>query len=336
MNLNLNLNEIFCLETLEELGNYHKNLFLQLKIQLDKFESDKDIYDFINNYINKNNLSKAFPIGISINHVIAHDSYHESNIKKLNVGDFIKIDVGLIQNGNIIDSARTFVYKSNQLDKIPDAIADCEWIANEVEKYIRKQIEIFGLIPIQKISTIANATIAYKKYSTVDYLGGHTIEYNKVHGRHCILNKPIGKLPKEALELIDKDAIIGPEEMFAIEIYIGEKNIPGTMIKSSTIPTTHFQLNLNLNEIQTIKSKLNKSERETLDKLFEETQGLAYEYIVNKKYDSKIIKKLINSNAIIKHEPLEFKCSNPNEKNKYVQYEDCFLIRNNCLINLSK
>ena len=32
-------------------------------------------------FIKKNNLSKAFPIGISINEVIAHDSFHELNLK---------------------------------------------------------------------------------------------------------------------------------------------------------------------------------------------------------------------------------------------------------------
>ena len=62
------------------------------------------IYQHIDNYIQENKLSKAFPIGISINNVVAHDSYHESNLKILCKGDFIKVDVGLIEEGNIIDS----------------------------------------------------------------------------------------------------------------------------------------------------------------------------------------------------------------------------------------
>jgi methionine aminopeptidase len=84
----------------------------------DLANTNKDIYDYIDNYIKKNNLSKAFPIGISINYVIAHDSFHESNVVNLKKGDFIKIDVGLIEDGNIIDCARTFVYKS----EIPQCI----------------------------------------------------------------------------------------------------------------------------------------------------------------------------------------------------------------------
>ena len=104
---------IFSIEILNKLGNYHRELMNQLKNLINSFDTNKDIYEYINNYIIKNNLSKAFPIGISINHIIAHDSFHESNIKYLKKGDFIKIDVGFIENGNIIDSARTFIYNSN-------------------------------------------------------------------------------------------------------------------------------------------------------------------------------------------------------------------------------
>jgi len=207
-----------------------------------------------------NNLSKAFPIGISINHVIAHDSFHESNVVNLKKGDFIKIDVGLIEDGNIIDCARTFVYKS----EIPQCIIDCEEIAREVEKFIEKQIDEEGKVPIQKISAITNALICSKGYNALDYLGGHTIELGKVHGQHYILNKPLKLLPKEAIQFINPDAEIGREEMFAIEVYIGEKKDYGNMIKSKTIPITHYQLNDQQEEIAHIK--FNSKEKDTIEK----------------------------------------------------------------------
>jgi methionine aminopeptidase len=331
---------IFCLDTLNKLGNSHREIMSQLKISMDSFATNKDIYNFINDFLCRNNLSKAFPIGISINHVIAHDSYHESNIKTLKQGDFIKIDIGLIESGNIIDSARTFVYKSDKPTStlplplplpLPNCITDCESICNSVEDYIRKQIETEGKISIQKISALTNALVVSKGYDTLDFLGGHTIEYGKVHGKHYILNKPVKLLPKSASMFIDTSAEIGHEEMFAIEIYIGEKKASGTMIKSTTIPVTHYQVNSD--ELEQIK--LNKEEKDTIDKLILKTNNLAYEYSTHKEFNAKIIKSLIEKNAIIKHDALEFK-SNSKEKIKYIQYEDCYLIRDGELINLSK
>lgn len=323
-------NNTFCLKTLNKLANLHKELMKQIKNELDNFNTNKDINDYINCFIKNNNLNKAFPIGISIGHIIAHDSYHESNIKKLKIGDFIKIDVGFIENGNIIDSARTFVYKSDINDH--KSIMDCEKIAMGVEKFISEQIEKDGKIQIQKISAITNALITSTGYDALDFLGGHTIEYGKVHGKHCILNKPLKLLPKEAAMFIDSSAEIGENEMFAIEIYIGEKKANGTMIKSSTIPITHYQINDN---ISAIYAKLNKEEKDIVNQISVQTKNLVYDYDLHKNYDSKIINKLINLEAIIKHEPLEFK-SNSKEKIKYVQYEDCYLIKNGKLINCLK
>lgn len=322
-------NDTFNLEILNKLGCYHKKIMSELGEQMDFFETNKDIYNYINNYINNNNLKKAFPIGISINHIIAHDSYHDSNVKNLKKGDFIKIDIGLIELGNIIDSARTFVYKS----EIPKCIDDCKSIAKSIEEAICKDITEGKPILIQKISALTNALVTMKGYHTLDYLGGHTIEYGKVHGKHYILNKPLKLLPKEAQMFINPNAEIGNGEMFAIEIYIGEKKSNGTMIKSSTIPVTHYQINEDLNDKEILKLK--SDEKNVLDKIKIDTLGLVYEYNLHQNYDTKIIKKLIDLNFIIKHEPLEFK-SNSKEKIKYIQYEDCFIILDNQLINLSE
>jgi len=324
-------NEIFDIQILTKLGNLHKKLMDNLNYLINTFIYDKDIYDYINNYILDNNLKKAFPIGISINQIIAHDSYHELNLKKLKHGDFIKIDVGFIENNNIIDSARTYVYGLNDIEK-PQCIIDCENIFHSVEKFIEKQIEQEGKISIQKISAITYAYIVSKGYDALDFLGGHTIEYGKVHGQHYILNKPLKLLPIDAKLFIDSTAEIGEEEMFAIEIYISEKKSPGTMIKSSQIPITHYQIE-DKNELD--KIKLNKNENKVITQILNLTNNLAYDYTLHKQFDKKIIKKLIDIGAIIKHDPLEFK-SNSKEKIKFIQYEDCFLIRNKKLINLTK
>ncbi len=317
----------FDLEILNKLGNYHKKIMRELAIQIDLFQTNEDIYNYINNFLNINSLNKAFPIGISINHIIAHDSYHDSNLIKLKSGDFIKIDIGLIEQGNIIDSARTFTYKSYH-----KSIDDCKSIAKSIEETLRNEIIEGKPILIQKISTLTNDLIMAKGYNALDYLGGHTIEYGKVHGKHIILNKPLTALPKEVEQFIDSKAQINQGEMFAIEIYIGEGNDQGYMFKSRTIPTTHFQLNENLT-IDKI-NELNLDEYEIFNKIKIMTNGLVYEHFIHKNLNVKIIQKLIEQNYIIKHEPLVFE-SKTGKKIKYVQYEDCFIILNNQLINLS-
>ena len=328
--------DIFSIDVLEKLGKLHKELIINLEKSLNTFETNRDIYLFIDKYIKNNNLTKAFPIGISINQIIAHDSFHELNLKILKPGDFIKIDVGFIESGNIIDCARTFVYKCEQ-NLIPTCIKDCESIALGVEDFIRKQIKLEKKISIQKISAMTNALIIAKGYSALDFLGGHTIEFGKVHGKQLILNKPLNLLPKEAANFIDSEATIGPGEMFAIEIYLGEKKAEGNMIKSASIPVTHYQLNDKNDDLIKIKSKLNNKEKEIFNKLVEKTNNLAYEYIIHKEFDNKIIKKLIDIGLIIKHDALEFKSTNNNELIKYIQYEDCFIITDDFqLINLSK
>lgn len=325
-----NQEKTFDLEILYKLGQYHKKLMRELEEYLNNFESNKDIYNYINNYLKQNNLKKAFPIGISINHIIAHDSFHESNEKKLKKGDFIKIDVGLIELGNIIDSARTFIYKSDIIHK---SILDCELIAKSIEESIRKDVIEGEPILIQKISALTNALITMKGYTTLDYLGGHTIENGKVHGKHYILNKPLKLLPQEAKMFIDPNAEIGEGEMFAIEIYIGEKKSEGNMIKSTTIPITHYQINPDFTNDEIKKLKMD--EKKVFEDIKTNTNGLVYEWCEHKNYNPIIIKKLIDKNYIIKHEALEFK-SNTKEKIKYVQYEDCFMIKDNQLINLSR
>lgn len=319
--------QLFNLDILKKLGIFHQTLMMELYKSINLFITNKDINDFINLFLTTNNLTKAFPIGISINHIIAHDSFHELNVINLKKGDFIKIDVGLIENGNIIDCARTFVYKND----IPKCINDCYDIANEVEKFINKQINEEGKIKIQQISAITNILINSKGYNALDYLGGHTIEYGKVHGSHYILNKPLKLLPKEAEQFIDPLAEIGEEQMFAIEIYIGEHNYTGNMVKSLSSPITHFQIDID----KINKLKLNQEEKNIIDKLILKSNKLVYDYTLHKDFNQKNIKKLIDLGAIISWEALEFK-SFSKEKIKYIQYEDCYLIRDGKLINLSK
>jgi methionine aminopeptidase len=324
----------FNLIILKKLAEHHKQLMRMIAEKFadlnSSFNSDKDIYDFITGYYNKNNLVKAFPVGISINQVVAHNSYHPMNLTKLKPNDIVKIDFGFIEHGNIIDSARTFVYKpENSTIKIK-AIDDAKIITKKIEDYIRKEIESKGSVNVQKISILTNALIVQCGYDSLGLIGGHSIEYNKVHGKKLILNKPLNLLPETAKNFIDKDWTLGNNEMFAIEIYLPEIKASGELIQSTTIPITHYELN------QIEPNNLTPQEPQELtiyESLKNITKGLAYEHFIHDQFDKKIINELVRKNFIIKHFALEFKSNDKNKKIKYIQYEDCFLIQNNQVIN---
>jgi methionine aminopeptidase len=317
--------------TLLRLGEEHKKLMQLIRDNINSMKSDKELYKFIDDYLVYNNLNKAFPIGISINGIIAHDSYHKDNKRYFKEGDLIKVDIGLEECGNIIDSARTYEYISNINQ---EAIEDCKEIVRLTEEFIRKEYKKNNKIKIQAISTVIYYHIAKRGYHALDYLGGHNIEYGRVHGKKLILNKPLTHLPSECKNFVNKTDELCEDEMFAIEVFIPDKkNLNnGKMIQNINLPITHYELNRDtINELD----KLTEKEKEVLKELETKTKLLPYEYILHEKYDKYIIKSLIENDKIIKHLPLEW-IEKEKRNIKYIQYEDCFLIEKEEILNLSK
>lgn len=317
----------FDLDKLDYLAKHHKTLmsYIKTKLENQELKSNKELYLYMTEYYSKNKLNKAFPIGISINNIIAHDSYHPEHIITFKKGDYIKVDFGLEEEGNIIDSARTFIYGESELSK---PILDCKKIVEEIENYINMELEKNNKILIQKISILTNLKIISKGYNTLDFLGGHNIEKGCVHGKKLILNKPLNLLPEECSKFIDKNADLTEGEMFAIEVYIPNIKSSGNMIQNVKFPVTHFEIDRDFK-----MNLLNVKEREVFNKLKETTKNLPYEYHIHHNFDKKNIKSLINKNAIISHLPLEW-IDNLNNI-KYIQYEDCYLIKDNKLVNLT-
>jgi methionyl aminopeptidase len=317
--------------TLLRLGEEHKKLMSLIGVNINSMKSDKELYKFIDTYLASNNLNRAFPIGISINSIIAHDSYHKDNKRYFKEGDLIKVDIGLEECGNIIDSARTYEYVS---DINQEAIEDCKEIVRLTEEFIRKEYKKNNKIKVQAISTVIYCHIGKRGYHALDYLGGHNIEYGRVHGKKLILNKPLTHLPIGCKNYVNKTDELGEGEMFAIEVFIPNiKNLKnGNMIQNIKLPITHYELDRDtINDI----NSLTEREREVLKELEEITKLLPYEYITHEKYDKYIIKSLIEKKKIIKHLPLEW-IDKEKKDIKYIQYEDCFLIEKEEILNLSK
>lgn len=315
-------------DILIKLGNEHKKILELVKNNINNMKSNKELYKLIDNYLKENSINRAFPIGISINEIIAHDSYHIDNKILFKDGDLIKVDVGLEEDGNIIDSARTFEYKTNTYNK---SIDDCRKIVEKVEEFIKDEYKKNKKIVIQDISTEIFNNIIQKGYNALDFLGGHNIEYGKVHGKKLILNKPLSQLPAQCKNFINSNDELGVGEMFAIEVFIPEKKSEGSMIQNTKLLVTHYEVNEKY-------SMENLSEKEfiVLENIIKITKLLPYEYIIHENYDKYVIKSLLEKGKIIKHLPLEW-IDKSKKKIKYIQYEDCFIIdKDDNIINLSK
>jgi methionyl aminopeptidase len=320
----------FNLDILTKLGTHHKKIMEQVKNNINNMKSNKELYNFINNYLNEHSINKAFPIGISINEIIAHDSYHKDNKIKFNDGDLIKVDIGLEEDGNIIDSARTYIYtplcsKNVIMDRVSsegdtEAVGACREIVQNVEIFIRNEYTNNKKINIQKISTEIYNNITTKGYHALDFLGGHTIEHGKVHGKKLILNKPLTHLPVQCKTLINPNDELVDGEMFAIEVFIPNKKTNGYMIQNEKILITHYELS-DIVPLVPLDSK----ESSTLKDIGIITKRLPYEYRIHDNYDKYIIKALINKGYIKKHLPLEW-IDKDKKKIKYIHYEDCYLI----------
>jgi methionine aminopeptidase len=322
--------DVFNIEILNTLATHHRKIMKIVKEKLIKleFKTNKELYDEINDYMILNKINKAFPIGISINNIIAHDSWHPKNLITFSNDDFIKVDIGMEQDGHIIDSARTIQYNNfTDIKLIDKSITDCKEIVKEIEKYIRKEIELNKKILVQKISIFTNIQIVKRGYKSLDNLGGHNIKLGQVHGGKLILNKPLKLLPEIYSKYINSTDEIGEGEMFAIEVYISDKKIDGSMICNTILPITHFELNKEADI-----SKLNINEIFIFNEIKKNTKFLPYEFHLHNNFDIKTINNFIKKEIIKTHLPIEWKDNK--QKIKYVQYEDCYIILNGELINL--
>ena len=382
-------NKKFNLDILTKLGTHHKKIMEMLRSNINNMNTNKELYNFVNNYLIEHSINKAFPIGISINEIIAHDSYHKDNKIKFNDGDLIKVDIGMEEDGNIIDSARTFIYTpthpasaattstlststlptsthpasapttpalststlststlSTSISTNADgadrayraykeddlkAVGVCREIVKNIEIFIRNEYAINKKINIQKISNEIYNNITANGYHALDFLGGHTIEHGKVHGKKLILNKPLTHLPEQCKSFINPNDELVEGEMFAIEVFIPNKKTNGYMMQNDKLLITHYELNDKLVEAGLVTG----GERDVLKDIATITKGLPYEYRIHDKYDKYIIKSLITKGYIKKHLPLQW-VDRDKKKIKYIHYEDCFIIDpDKGIVNLS-
>lgn len=154
-----------------------------------------DICNLIENKITEltkiNNLTAgiAFPTGVSLNNVIAHDSANPDDERIFKYDDICKIDFGVHFNGHIIDSAFSCTFNP-KYEPLLLASKEAVWtgiklagpdaLCNEISKDIQEVIESYEIELDGKIYPI----------KAVNDLGGHSIDCYNIHSGKILLCTP--------------------------------------------------------------------------------------------------------------------------------------------------
>lgn len=198
------------------------------------------IYDICNMVENKiieltkcNNLSAgiAFPTGVSLNNVLAHDTANPNDTRIFGKNDICKLDYGIHFNGRIVDCAFSMIFDS-KYDNLLAATKDAVWSAiklcgpdalcNDISKNIKEVIESYEIELNGKTYTI----------KAVNDLGGHTIDKYNIHSGKLILSGP-SKHP------FYSNMRMQPNEQWALEFFASTGN--GTYKQGEII--NHYMLN---------------------------------------------------------------------------------------------
>lgn len=224
-----------------ELGNICKKIKKNTKEFLDKITDSRvnllTIVEFIENQI-KTNVEKtelnpvAFPVGISVNNVAAHDTCLNNDSRSFNFDtDLIKIDFGIQKDGIIIDNAFSYS-RNNNLQLLIDASKRI------VEKVIGNLKPGVKIIEIQKIAnnTLEEFNTGYGlDFVAISNLAGHQIKPHLIHADKDQLIYPNCLVNKNTSTVIQEDSF------YAIEFFVsnGTEQFP----KMENSRNTHFMVN---------------------------------------------------------------------------------------------
>jgi methionyl aminopeptidase len=163
----------------------------------------------------------AFPVGVNINNVVAHDSKTMTieDGRRFSLGDVVKVDIGVHINGRIIDSAFTHIisskkgvsdpdsYYNSVLEASRDSMFSTIKLAGPDQSLLELSENIFEIIESYEVD-IAGQSIPVR---AVNGIGGHNILQHQIHGGKLILCIPDEKL-QENLRMTE-------DEVYAIETY---------------------------------------------------------------------------------------------------------------------
>lgn len=192
---NIKLSKSEVINELRKGGECHKMVRNQIQNFVKPGMKIYDICTFIENSIvtnfNQNDFKAGigFPVGYSINNIIAHDTATNNDKRILNFNDVVKVDYGTHVNGRIIDSAFTLAFNPKYKPLI-ESTKDATWSAIKMagpDSYVNDiSTQISEIIESYEIE-LDGKTYSIK---SIGSLGGHNIKPYTIHGGTIILCKP--------------------------------------------------------------------------------------------------------------------------------------------------
>jgi len=262
----------------------------------------------------------AFPLGISVNEIIAHDSAMIDDKRTLKKNDVVKLDLGVHINGLIIDSAFTKIIDGDKnfidlYDPLLQATMDATYTGISLSGVDAQLYEISeGISEVISSYELDDGT----EIKPVIGLGGHNIMPYKVHGGKLILSVPHDSQKGSKME---------DGEVYAIETYASTGN--GFFKQKSLDHCNHFSLHENIKD--TKRTKQNAIIQWELN----ENHNLPFtqrwcEHIADGNKLNKLLNEGISDRTIIPFPPLADKAGS-----KTSQFEHTIHIKENAVEILS-
>lgn len=192
----------------------------------------------------------AFPVGVSVNNVVAHDSALLEDRRTLEMGDIVKFDFGTHVNGHIIDAAFTHVVDEKEEDSLYynllEASRDATYSAIAASGPDARLLELSELI--EDVITSYELPIDSQTDSLdiipITGLGGHNILPYNIHGGKLIFSTPDEEY-QEGMKMEEG-------EIFAIETFATTGY--GNMTQPDDVNMcSHFMVNHDKNNKKFIK-----------------------------------------------------------------------------------
>lgn len=266
---------------------------------------------------NNQNCGIAFPVGVNINNIVAHDSKNgfineNTDDRKFYEGDVVKVDIGVHINGRIIDSAFTHIVtdkpgvhdKNNVYNSVLEASRESVFFAIKMAGPDQRLYEMSESIAeiIESYEVNLNDDGDGLPIKPVKGIGGHNIKQYLIHGGKLILSEPDYE--------IQGDERMEEDEVYAIETYATTGY--GVMTQNTEMNRcTHFM------EANHVYIENNKAITKKDKKLFRQTdlyqwlqtrKGLPYSstWLDNKSIPKmeKALKMGISSGQLIAYPPL--------------------------------
>lgn len=155
-----------------------------------------------------NDYGCAFPLGISVNHIAAHDSCNPQDTRIIYVGDVVKIDVGLHIEGYIIDTARTFVVGHTPCPQKEALLSATRRATLNIIDHL------YPGMNISDIHTLAtDLTVPEYNITPITYLSSHSVDRYQVHSGQILPFTPkknVNGIIQKGTYAIETFATTGP------------------------------------------------------------------------------------------------------------------------------